>query len=472
MQFLKSNSCLLAFDSPSAFCTGEKLGLFFTEFLQNVDFNISPPRTQSKQIGSQELGVNSVNFSPDISTNLSYTTRQDFNTDNLLGLLFRPSGLFLSPLSGIRDFSFNSYLFFSNEQSSDLIAQIINNNSFSGVNVIAIGNCYLVNQNTSFAAGQLPRTSCSLISSNIISQTLTGNYMQIPAINLESGTTGGAASIFLDPGQASRIQTGNSSGILKTWEATFQPAFDNVQIPNQSLVSAAINKMEISLTIDRENSYGFGSDHVFSRDIKFPIQGSVSINGVVNDYYSGDFYSLMNNEQDYTIQIFNRDPQDVYLSGLSNQEISGINKLDHLTKNRWLKFDNCVLRDKKDSIAVGELFEFANQFDVSITENRGISFKQGELNSLDDVFIYSNNFHRCVSRDGFNPTHNPFLQYYETGCSITNLLSSDRHILLTRDNFVEAAISCPYLIPSNTYFQPSGIYWYLRPDGTSLYSRP
>ncbi len=270
--------------------------------------------------------------------------------------------------------------------------------------------------------------------------------MQIPAINLESGTTGGAATIFLDPAQVSRIQTGNASGILKTWAATFQPTFDKVQIPNQNLVNANINRMEISFSIDRENSYGFGSDYVASRDIKYPIQGSISINGTINDYNTGDYSSLMTNEQTYNVQIFNRDPQDLYLSGLSNQQISDIDKLGHLTENRWLKFDKCILREKKESLVVGEFFEFANQFDVSLTENRGMTFKQGDEKSVDNVYLHSRDFHRCVSRDGYNPTHNPFLQYYETGCQITNLLSSDKKILLTRDNYVENAISCPYNI--------------------------
>jgi hypothetical protein len=187
--FIKSNSCLLAFDSSPAFSTGEKLGLFFASLLQDVEFSVSPARTQNKQIGSQEYGVDAVNFSPDVIYNLSYVSQNDFETDMLLGALFRPDGNYQSVFSGVRDYSFNGYLFFSEQQSSDLIRQIIDNQSFSGVNVVAFGNSYLTNANISYKAGSLPRTSCSLIASNVISETLVGNYMQIPAINLESGTT-------------------------------------------------------------------------------------------------------------------------------------------------------------------------------------------------------------------------------------------------------------------------------------------
>lgn len=446
MKFLKSNSCLLAFDNSPAFSTGEKLGLFFADFIQNVDLAISPPRTQSRQMGSQELGVDSVNFSPDIEVNLSYVSRNDFNTDMLLGSLFRPSGVYISPFSGVRDFSFNGYLFFSDQQSNDLIRQVIDTNSFSGVNVVSLGNCYLTNQNLSFRANQLPRTTCSFIASNIQSETLSGNYMSVPAINLESGNSSGASQILLDPGQVARIQTGNASGILQTWAATFRPSFENLQIPSQNLVSAVINGLEISSSIERENAYGFGSDHVFGRNIKYPIQTSVSINGIINDYNSGNYSDIMQNENRYLIEVFDRDPKDLYLSGLSDAEISGVNKLDHLTKNRWLKFDDCILREKNDSLAVNGLFEFSNQFNVSVTENRGMTFKQGEEKSLDDVYLHSYNFHKCISRDGVSPAHNPFVQYYEQDCSIANLLSSDKKILLTKDNFVEGdqVQACPY----------------------------
>lgn len=444
--YIKSNSCLLAFDNSPAFRTGEKLGLFFAQLLQDVEFSVSPARTQSKQIGSQEFGVDAVNFSPDVIANLSYVSRQDFETDKMLGMLFRPSGTYSSVFSGVRDFSFNSYLFFSEQQSSDLLHQIINQNSFSGIYVVGFGNSYLTNAALSFRANELPKTSCSFIASTLLSEALTGNYMQIPAINLDSGNSSGAAQILLDPAQAARIETGHISGILRTWEATFQPSYQNIQIPNQQLTTAMVNGMEISLSIDRENSYGFGSDYVFGRDIKFPVLGSVAINGIVNQYNSGSFADLMASEQKYTIEIYNRDSQDVYLSGLSIPEITGIEKTAHLVKNRWLKFDNCVLREKKDAATINGLLEFSNQFDVSINENRGMAFKQGEVLSLDDVYLHSSDFHRAVSRDGYLPIHNPFLQYYEGDCSITNLLSSDKEILLTRDNFVaaEEVQACPY----------------------------
>ena len=89
MQFIKGNSCLLAFDNSPAYRTGEKLGLFFSSLLQDVEFSFSSPRTQTKQIGSQELAVNDVNFSPDVISNLSYLSKINFENDRLLGAIFR-----------------------------------------------------------------------------------------------------------------------------------------------------------------------------------------------------------------------------------------------------------------------------------------------------------------------------------------------------------------------------------------------
>ena len=447
----------MAFDSSPAFSTGEKLGIYFAQLFQDVEFSMSPARTQTKQLGSQEFGVDNINFSPDVVVNLSYISRQDFETDRMVGMLFRPSGEYSSIFSGVRDFSFNAYLFFSQQDSKDLIRQIVDDSSFSGVYAISIGNSYLTNANISLKAGQLPRTSCSIISSNITSQELTGNYLTIPAINFESGNQSGAATIFLDPGQVSRIQTGDVSGILNTWSATFQPQFADIQVHNQKLSNAVINGIEISASIDRENEYGFGSDYVFGRDIKYPIQSSISLNGIVNNYQSGDFNSLMTGENKYTIEIYNRDPQDAFLSGLTAAEISGLADVQHLVKNRWLKFDNCVLREKQDSIGLNGLFEFSNQFDVSANESRGISFKQGTLTSVDDVYLHSSDWHRMVSRDGYSPIHYPFLQYFEEDCSLANLLSSDYEILMTWDNFIEGELNptCSFYsqsLPYDLYF--------------------
>ena len=134
--FIKSNSCLLAIDSSPAFSTGERLGLYFVDFLQDFEFSVSPPRTQTKQIGSQSFGADSVNFSPDVLANLSFNTRRDFGVETLLGAMFRPSGIDFPVFSVARSHSFDTYLFTSDLQGYDLIKQIKDSRSFSGVTAI------------------------------------------------------------------------------------------------------------------------------------------------------------------------------------------------------------------------------------------------------------------------------------------------------------------------------------------------
>ena len=454
--FIKSNSCLLAIDSSPAFSTGERLGLYFVSLLQDFELSISPPRTQTRQIGSQCYGADSVNFSPDVIANMSYLSRQDFGIENLLGAIFRPSGNNFPVFSGVRDHSFNAYLFTSDEPAIDLVRKIQGSQTFSGVTAVGLGNCYLTNLGMSFAANSLPRNSCSVIASNIVSEVLSGNYWQIPAINLQSGTTGGAATIFLNPLQVDRIPTGNVTGIIpNTWSARFQPTFENLQIPHNQLsnfAEAGISSLDLVLSIDRENAYGFGSDHVYDRDIKYPVQGSLSINGVISDYRSGSFADLMQNERKYNIQIFNRDPQDEYLSGLSLAEFTGINESGHIVNNRWLNFTNCVLREKRDSVALNGLFQFSNQWDFAADEFGGFTFKQGETTSLDSFNLFSSDYHKFVGSDGEAIIADPFVRFYEDDCSVATLLSRDGLILLTRDNFC-----FDYQVPSCSV--APAIYW-------------
>lgn len=457
--FIKSNSCLLAVDSSPAFTTGERLGLYFVDLLQDFEFSVSPPRTQARQIGSQSFGADSINFSPDVLANMSFNTRRDFGIETLLGAVFRPSGIDFPIFSGVRGHSFNAYLFLSDLQSYDLIKQIKDSQSFSGVTAISIGNCYLTELGMNFAVNSIPRNSCSFIASNIVSEVLTGNYMQIPAINLESGTTDGAASIFLNPHQVERLPTGNITGeIVNTWSARFQPSFENLQIPHNQLANfaeTAISSLDITVSIDRENAYGFGSDHVYGRDIKYPIQGSISIAGLVSDYQTGSFADLMTNEKKYNIQIYDRDYQDEYLSGLSLTEFTGINETGHIVDNHWLKFENCILREKRDSISVNGLLGFSTQFDFAANEFGGMTFKNGNETSLDKVSSVSSDWHELFSSDGHEIIGDYFLRYYESDCSIATLLSSDKLILLTADNFCYDSEVQECVLPPSL---PSGVF--------------
>lgn len=459
MQYLKSNSCLLAVDSSPAFVTGEKRGVYFLGLAQNFEFSTSPARNQSKQIGTQEYGVDAINFSPDILANFSYLSTQDSAVDSLFGMVHRPSGDYQAVFTGINDFSHNVYLFISDLQSNDLIKQITDNQSFSGLSAISIGNCYLTNASLNFAASQLAKSSLSIVASNIKAETLSGNIIQIPAINLESGNSIGAANLILDPNQVFRLPTGNLTGVIpNAWSARFSPTFSNLQAPDQKLADfslAHVNSIDISIGVDRENSYGFGSDHVYDRPVKFPIQGSLGINGAISEYNSGNFAELMTNEQKYDIQIFNRDPQDVYLSGLSYPTFTGINETGHIVKNRWLKFDNCPMIEKRDSFAINELAQYSVQFGFSATERAGYSYKQGDPTSLDDFYLRSFDLKRLISSDSRELIFDPFCRAYGEDCEVNTMLSQDGYVMCTYDNFVyDGDNPACYLEPSF----PTGVF--------------
>ena len=455
-KFFKSNSALLALDSSPSFSTGEKLGLYFVGLLQDFNMSISPARTQTKQIGSQDYGVNEVNFSPDVNVNMSYLARQDFGIESLMGAIFRPSGIDFPVFSGVRDFSFNAYLFLSDKQGYDLIQDLKTSQSFSGLNVVSLGNCYLNQLGMEFSAGSLARNSCSFISSNIVSEELAGNYIQIPAINLESGNSSGAATLFLNPLQISRLETGGLTGVLpNTWTARFQPSFENLQIPASQLTNfseAAISSMNISLSVDRENAYSFGSDYVQDRDIKYPIRGGISVNGTVTELTTGSFYEMMRSEKKYNISIYQRDPQDERLSGLSLAEFTGLNESGHIVNNTWLKFQNCNLTDENKEISQNGLMTFGAQFDFAATEYGGMTFKQGDSLSLDSFQIQSSDYHELVSSDGEDLIFDYFARFYESDCSVATMLSNDGLIVLTADNFVydDEVISCS-LAPQFTW---------------------
>lgn len=433
---IKGNSALLAFDSSPAWYTGTlgftgmKNGLFFVQQLQDVELSVSPASTRTRQMGSQGFGVDSINFSPDVVCNMSYLTRKDWSNDGLLGIFYRHNGLETSVFSGINSHSFNAYLFFSPEENVDLIDKICSAQSFSGLDVFAIGNGYLTNANLSLRVNQLPTSTVSFIASNFVGQSLSGNLLQIPAINLESGTTGSAATLVLDPAQVCRITGQLESGaLLETWKSTFVPTFQDSQISWQELSSSVVNGIDISFSIDRENAYGFGSDYVVDRQVKFPVAGTISINGVFSSQKAGDFAELMQSEDSYTITLYNYDPTERYLQSLSNAEISGVYKTTHLTADEYIKIENAKLRDYRMKVGANALLEFSNSFEFGATESNGYKFKRGEQNSIDSIHLFTSEEHRMVSRDGQKLSYDPFI-YAIYGSEVVTFLANDRKILL------------------------------------------
>lgn len=433
---IKGNSALLAFDSSPAWYTGTlgftgmKNGLFFVQQLQDVELSVSPASTRTRQIGTQDFGVNSINFSPDVVCNLSYITRKDWSNDGLLGMFYSHNGIETSVFSGINSHSFNAYLFFSPEENIDLIDKICSAQSFSGLDVFAIGNGYLTNANLSLRANQLPTSTVSFIASNFVGQSLSGNLLQIPAVNLESGNTGNAATMVLDPAQVCRI-TGQlpSGSLLETWKSTFVPSFQDSQIPWQELSSSVINSIDVSFSIDRENAYGFGSDYVSSRDVKFPIAGTLTLNGAFTSQKAGDFAELMQAEDSYTITLYNYDPTERYLQSLSNAEISGVYRTTHLTADEYIKINDAKLTNYTMKIGANALLEFSNSFEFGATESNGYKFKRGETNSIDSINFFSHEGHRLISRDGHSLSYDPFIYAFDNDQVVT-FLSNDRKILL------------------------------------------
>lgn len=460
--YIKSNSCLIATDSSPAFSTGEKLGIYFLGLAQDFNFELSTARSQLGQLGSQEFGVDSINFSPDIVANISYLEMKDFSSNSLLGMVCKPSGDFQPVFKGANDLSSNLYFFFSDLQGNDLIAQIKESQSFSGVNLLSIGNAYLTNANISYNINTLPNNNASFVCSNVESSVLTENYVKVPSINLQSGNSTGAATIFLNPLQLDRLKTGNPTGFLQNVRnVLFSPKFENLQVPGQKLNvfnESRVRSIDLSVSIDRENSYGFGSDYVFERKIKFPVRGSLSVGGIVSDYNSGDFASLMTSESKQNIEIYFRDEKDFYLSGLSSDEFVGLNETGHIIKNRTLKFDNCSLNKKSESVSVNGLFEYSIDYSFTATENGGYSYKQGEPTSFDDFYLWSDDLKRLVSSDGYSLTTDPFCRAFGVGCEVETILSADGYIMCTRDNFVYDGENPLCLISPNSGWHSIGAY--------------
>ncbi|MFZ9847485.1 MAG: hypothetical protein ACO3EE_04975 [Flavobacteriales bacterium] len=310
---IKSNSILLAADTGPAFQSGLRTELFPIALVNNLSFDVQHARTRAKQIGSADYSFDALQFSPIIQLSFNYIPSSVFVNENYLGLNFQTGTSLTSCLSGANGRDFNLYFLLSDLFGEDLIYRIKQNETLNGLSYIGFGNCALTSYSLSLAAGQLPATSLSVESVNMIMNTVTGDYINCPAVNLAVGNQDNLSGISIDnsyflSGLSGLNTDGTGIPVLKTYSSAFEISGQNLECPSIKLSpqeNSALQTLQFSLNLERENSFGFGSDFVYDRKIKYPILGDLSISAVSLDLNTGNgnLTGVMSNESGYALNL-------------------------------------------------------------------------------------------------------------------------------------------------------------------------
>ena len=273
---IKSNSIILAADLSPAFLPQNnfaqyKKGFYPLAIVNDLSFDVKNSRSRNKQLSSQSFSQEALQFSPLVDLSFSYSTSLSFENENLLSFFFRANEFFESNFKNANAYSNNLYFLISDLDHYDFINRIISKGNLNGVTAICFGNCFLNSYSLSLPSTNLPTSSVAMQAVNMEMKTINGNIIVPPSINLSVGNQVSGCSLLLETGsfvqklQRLNTQTGNFP-ILPTRDAAFfQISTENLQVPSTAFApfnDCAIQSLDLSFSIDRENSYGFGSDFI------------------------------------------------------------------------------------------------------------------------------------------------------------------------------------------------------------------
>jgi hypothetical protein len=190
-----------------------------------------------------------------------------------------------------------------------------------------------------------------------------------PAINLSVGDQIGAAQLsinnplFIEHLQRLNTQSGNFP-ILPTRDSLFfQITNQNLQVPSVKISpseDSAINSLELSFGIEREESYGFGSNFIYDSKIKYPILGNLSLSATSLNLHTGDgnLTGSMRSEQDYTLELM----------------FSGVNE-----NSKFVKINNAKLDSHSYQMDYAGMLSAQYAFNFECNEATGMAVKWGRV---------------------------------------------------------------------------------------------
>jgi hypothetical protein len=464
---IRSNSIILASDlSPAFQKVGDfspyKRGLFPIAFVENLAFDVQGNRIRSKQVGGQEFAVESLAFSPTVSLSFDYISSLTFDNENLLGLSFQGWGDFHSIFDNSNSYSCNLYFILSDLFGLDLIQQIKDRGNLNGLEVISFGNCTLNNYNLAIAAASLPKTSIQMEAVNMEMQVVSSNLINVPAINLSVGNKNDAAQLNVNNSEfITNLSALNTSvtgqPILPTYKTTvFNIITENPQVPSIQIspwADAAISSIGLSIGVEREASYGFGSDFIYDKKIKFPIVGNLNITATALTLNSGAsiLTGSMANEPSYSLELQFIDPEELKYSGQSIETLSGYadeNYSGFLTNNKYLKINNAKLESHSYNIDYSSNLTVEFGFSFACNEENGLQLKWGQRSEKEGTQLFTSEGLKIQSSDGSGIDLDNYLYFNDSISPIIPSicaspgLSSDGLLLLTRDNTAAVGNHC------------------------------
>jgi hypothetical protein len=177
----------------------------------------------------------------------------------------------------------------------------------SGRQCIGIGNAYLTDYSVEFAVGSIPTATVSFEAANLRGSNISGsNSGTSPAINTESGTTIGSSVVLPNPSSdttGTNVVTALRPGDITVNFGNFGTSGILTQLTGVDALH--LQSLSLSIPLSRSQIQRLGSKFAYARNVDFPVNATISLNGVQNEIGSGSLMDLLdsNPKTDMTITI-------------------------------------------------------------------------------------------------------------------------------------------------------------------------
>ena len=348
---LRSHHSMMLMTESPAFSTATKTGVLFGGVIGS-SFGFSVDRQRNKQIGTQELAFNTLNRHPNGDLSIDYLFNPRLLNESSLGFKVNEEKPFA--FSDFGDKSYNFCLVNHPDETKEALSEYTGlEPNFSGYEAMSFGNVYLNRYSVDYTINQLGRVSTSFVGSNVKFEKMTGTEfggsIESPAINLQNGNNNSVGQILFSG--FDNLPNRRTPDVLNTRNLT--ASLENLQVGGQNLSGKhLIQNLTMDLNFSRVDLYGLGSDYVYDRKLQFPINGSVSVSSLVDNFLSGQSSGLLHRESGYS---FNLEFTDATLSHTGSFEIK-----------------DARLESYNYSMDVNGEMNFDVQFSFQSTEEKGL----------------------------------------------------------------------------------------------------
>jgi len=353
-----SNTVLIS-DYPSWENQTGSYSLKLLKRIQSSSISLPSSIQRGKQIGYSTFGYETRPSYSSPKIDLTYLLSDNSN-ELLLDLVATGNVCAFNNLQyPLRD---RNLFFFISDEGIDANS-VTQQNQITHKQLVSVGNCFLTDYSVSASVGTIPSARISFSALN----TKFDNYSTfatgpstgttLAAINITGGTaTTGAYR--LEPANFNTVnyltnQNSRPTG-LRPGDIILslqQPVLGGARLSGSKL--ANISSFEINVGLERRDLMGFGSNYPFDKKLMFPLIGSVSMNGLVDDLVTGDYNALFSTNQNYDMTF-------------SLKDCEGNNSIT-------FGVQEARIESQSTSIDLSNQMEFQAQFSFAIDQNKGMT---------------------------------------------------------------------------------------------------